>query len=130
MQINKNLVAISLVLAASVAKADTAAKAIDLSKLYEHFEKSGYSSLEIMESTKRVQISGVVLDIGQSFIGNSIVKLGAHPNSQELARLAAADDVQEKKIKSLQAGAKLKAICDLAFSSGTQYMSFQRCVFK
>lgn len=105
-------------------------KAADLSKLYERFEEAGYSTLELMENTKRVLISGVVLDVGQSLNGNPIFKVGAHPNSQELARLTAADDTQENKLNALQAGVKFKAVCDLAFSSGAQYMSFQGCVFK
>jgi len=58
------------------------------------------------------------------------LKVGAHANSQELARLAAADDAQENKLRALQAGAKFRAICDLAFSSGSPYMSFQGCFFK
>ncbi|MFS2026775.1 hypothetical protein [Massilia sp. CT11-137] len=83
-----------------------------------------------METTKQVLISDIALDVGQSFSGDSILKIGAHAGSQELARLTAADDAQENKLKALQAGAKFKTICDLAFSSGTQYMSFQGCVFK
>jgi hypothetical protein len=83
-----------------------------------------------METTKRVLISGVVLDVSQSFSSNSILKVGVHANSQELARLTAADETQENKLKTLQAGAKFKAVCDLAFSSGAQYMSFEECVFK
>ena len=35
-----------------------------------------------------------------------------------------------KAVDSLQTGVKFKAVCDLAFSSGAQYMSFQGCVFK
>jgi hypothetical protein len=120
----------SVILAASMATAESAPKAVDLSKLYGRFKKAGHSSLELMETTKRVLISGVALDVSQSFSGNSILKVGAHANSQELARLTAADDAQENKLKVLQAGAKFKAVCDLAFSSGAQYMSFQGCVFK
>lgn len=117
-------------LAASMAMAEPALKAVDLSKLYERFEKAGYSSLELMETTKRVLISGIVLDVSQSFSGNSILKVGMHANSQELARLIAADDTQENKLNALRAGAKFKAVCDLAFSSGAQYMSFEGCIFK
>jgi hypothetical protein len=58
------------------------------------------------------------------------LKVGVHANSQELERLTSADDAQESKLKALQAGAKFTAICDLAFSSGAQYMSFQGWVFK
>lgn len=130
MQIKKNIVAAIVILAASMATAEPAPKPVDLSKLYGRFEKAGYISLNLMETTKRVLISGVALDVSQSFSGNSIVKAGAHPNSQELARLTAADDAQENKLKAMQAGAKFKAVCDLAFSSGAQYMSFQECVFK
>lgn len=130
MQFKKIIVAATLMLAASMAMAESAPKAVDLNKLYGHFEKSGYSSLELMETTKRVLISGVALDVTQSFSGNSILKVGAHANSQELARLTAADETQENKLKALQAGAKFKAVCDLAFSSGAQYMSFEGCVFK
>lgn len=83
-----------------------------------------------MNTTKRVLILGIVLDVGESFSGNLILKVGAHANSQELARLSAADDAQEDKIRALQAGTQFKAVCDLAFSSGTQYMSFEECVFK
>ena len=83
-----------------------------------------------MEATKQVLISGVVLDVSESFSGNSILKVGTPANSQELARLSAADDAQEDKLNALQAGIKFKAVCDLAFSSGARYMSFQNCVFK
>lgn len=130
MQFKRIIVTASVIVAASTAIAEPAPKAVDLSKLYGLFEKSGYSSLELMETTKRVLISGVALDVGQSLSGNLILKVGAHANSQELARLTAADDTQENKLKALQAGAKFKAVCDLAFSSGAQYMSFQECVFK
>lgn len=59
-------------------------------------KKNGYSSLELMETTKRVLISGVTLEVSESLSGNSILKAGAYANSQELARLSAADDTQEK----------------------------------
>lgn len=130
MQVKKIVVATSVMLAVSIAMAEPAPKAVDLDKLFGRFEKAGYSSLELMETTKRVLISGVVLDVSQSFSGDSILKVGVHANSQELARLTAADDAQENKLKALQAGAKFKAVCDLAFSSGAQYMSFQGCVFR
>lgn len=130
MQFKKIIVAASILLAASMATAESAPKAVDLNKLHGQFEKAGYSSLELMESTKRVLISGVALDVSQSFSGNSILKVGAHANSRELARLTAADDTQENKLNALQAGAKFKAVCDLAFSSGAQYMSFEGCFFK
>jgi hypothetical protein len=130
MHIKKIILTAIVVLAASGAKSEPTPKPIDLNKLYGLFEKSGYSSLDLIETTKRVQISGVALDISQSFSGNSIVKVGAHANSRELARLTAADNTQENKLKALQVGAKFKAVCDLAFSSGAQYMSFEQCVFK
>lgn len=130
MQLKNNIIAASIMLAASMATAEPTPKAVDLSKLYERFEKSGYSSLELMDTTKRVLISGIALDVSESFSGNSVLKVGAHANSQELARLTAADDTQESKLKALRAGAKFKAVCDLAFSSGAQYMSFEGCVFK
>lgn len=130
MRDKKIIVAASVILAASMATAEPTPKFVDLSKLYGRFEKAGYSSLELMEPTKQVLISGVVLNVSQSFSGNSILKAGAQANSQELARLTAADDVQENKLKTLQAGAKFKAACDLAFSSGAQYMSFEGCTFK
>jgi len=129
-QLKKIIVTASVILAATMAMAESAPKAVDLSELYGRFEKSGYSSLELMDTTKRVLISGVALDVSQSFSGNSILKVGAYANSQELARLTAADNAQKNKLKALQAGTKFKAVCDLAFSSGAQYMSFQRCVFK
>jgi hypothetical protein len=113
-----------------MAMAEPSPKAVDLNKLYGLFEKAGYSSLELMETTKRVLISGAALDVSQSFSGNSILKVGTPGNSHELARLTAADDAQENKLKDLRAGAKFKAICDLAFSSGAQYMSFEGCVFE
>lgn len=130
MNFKKTIVAASVILAASMAMAESASKAVDLSKLYGRFEKAGHSSLELMETTKRVLISGVALDVSQSFNGNSILKVGAHANSRELARLTAADDTQENKLNALQAGAKFRAVCDLAFSSGAQYMSFEGCVFE
>jgi hypothetical protein len=126
----KIIVALSVMLASSMTMSEPAPKSVNLSKLYEIFEKAGYSSLELMEATKRVFISGVALDVSESFSDNSILKVGARANSKELARLTAADDVQENKLKSLQPGAKFNAICDLAFSSGAQYMSFEDCVFK
>ena len=131
MRSKKIIVGGSVVLAASMAMAEPAPKAVDLGKLYGIFEKSEYSSLELMEGTKRVLISGAVLDVSQSFSGNSILKVGTPGNPHELARLSAADDdAQENKLKALQAGAKFKAVCDLAFSSGAQYMSFEGGVFK
>jgi hypothetical protein len=39
--------------------------------------------------------------------------------------MSAADGSHENKLKNLQAGAKFKAIYDLTFSSGTQYISFK-----
>jgi hypothetical protein len=129
-KLKKIIVAAGVILAASIATAESEPKAIDLSKLYGRFEKSGYSSLELMETTKQVLISGTALDVSQSFNGNSILIVGAHANSQELARLTAANDTQENKLKAFKAGSKFKAVCDLAFSSGTQYMSFEECVFK
>lgn len=130
MQLKKIILTASTVLASSVAMAESVPKTADLNKLYIRFEKAGYSSLDLMDSTKRVQISGVVLDAGQSLIGNSILKVGVNPGAQELARRAAADDASEIKLRALQPGAKFKAVCDLAFSSGTTYLSFQECVFK
>jgi hypothetical protein len=126
----KKIIAASAILATSMAMAEPAPKAVDLGKLYGQFEKAGYSSQELMETTKRVLISGVALDVSESFGGDSILKVGARANSKELARLTAADDAQENKLNAMQVGAKFKAVCDLAFSSGTQYMSFQDCVFK
>lgn len=75
-----------------------------------------------METTKQVLISGVVLDASQSFSGNSILKVGVHANSQELARLAAADDAQENKLNALKTGAKFKAVCDGLLLRGTIYV--------
>jgi hypothetical protein len=129
-QFKKSVVAASGMLIASMAMAEPAPKAVDLGKLYDRFEKAGYSSLELMGTTKRVLISGVALDVSESFSGNSILKVGVRTKSQELARLTAADDTQDNKLKALQAGAKFKAVCDLAFSSQAQYMSFEGCVFK
>lgn len=130
MQLKYIIVAVSAAIATSAAIAESAPKTVDLSKIYGHYERAGYSSLEIMETTKHVLISGVVLNTGQSLIGNSILKVGAHANAKELARLTSANDTQENKLNSLQPGARFKASCDLAFSSGTQYMSFQNCYFK
>lgn len=130
MHFEKTAVAASAILAASIAMAESTPKAVDLGTLYKQFQKDGYSSLELMETTKQVLISGTILDVSQSLNGNSILKVSAHASSQELARLSAADTAQENKLKSMQAGVKFKAVCDLAFSSGAQYMSFQGCVFK
>jgi hypothetical protein len=126
----KTCMVASLLLVSSTAVAESVQKAIDLTKLYEIYEKSGYSSLELTTANRRVLISGIALDVGQSFTGSSILKVSAHANPQELARLTAADDANENKLKSVQAGAKFKAVCDLGFTSGTQYLSFQGCVFK
>ncbi len=130
MQVKKIIVMTSVAVAASIAMAEQAPRALDLSNLYSLFEKAGYSSLELMDTTQRVLISGVALDVSESFDGNSILKVGAHANSQELARLTAADDAQENKLKGMRPGVKFKAVCDLSFSSGARYMSFQSCVFK
>jgi hypothetical protein len=129
-QYKEIIVAASITLVASMAMAEPAPKPVDLNKLYGNFEKSGYSSIELMESKRHVLISGMILDVSQSFNGNSILKIGVRDNLQELARMTAADDAQENTLKTLQAGDKFKAICDLAFSSGAQYMSFEDCVFK
>ncbi|AVR97038.1 hypothetical protein [Pseudoduganella armeniaca] len=130
MQFTKIVAAASLALAASMAMAQSAPKSVDLAKLYGRYEKAGYSSLELLETSKGVLISGVVLGVGESFDGNSILKAGARANSPEIARLSAADEAQGNKLNALQAGAKFSAVCDLGFSSGARYMSFQDCVFK
>jgi len=130
MHFKKISLAASAIFVTSMAIAESAPKIVELRKLYGQFEKAGYSSMDLMESTKRVQISGVALDVSQSFSANSILRVGEQANSQELARLTAADDAQENKLKALRPGARFKAVCDLAFSSGTQYMSFQGCIFK
>ncbi|GGY74587.1 hypothetical protein ACFFTM_00600 [Pseudoduganella plicata] len=130
MQSRAIFAAASIMLASSMAMAGPAPKAVDLAKLYGHFEKAGYSSLELMKATKQVLISGIVLEVAESFSGNSILKVGTPANPQELARLSAADDAQEDKLNALQAGIKFKAVCDLACSSGVRYMSFQNCVIK
>lgn len=127
---NRFIAALSVVLVASIAMAEPAPKAADLGKLYGLFKKAGFSSLELMETTQQVMISGVAIEVSESFDGNLILKAGVHANSPEIARLTAVDDAQENMLKAVQAGAKFKAICDLTFSSGTHYMSFQRCVFK
>jgi hypothetical protein len=124
MQFKKIAAAASLIVAASFTMAEPAQKSVDLGKLYTLFERSGYSSLELMETTKHVLISGVALDVSQSLNGNPILRAGASANSKELARLTAADDAQENKLQALETGMKFKAVCDLAFSSGSQYMSF------
>jgi hypothetical protein len=120
----------SLILISSFAMAESAQRTADLSKLYGIYEKSGYSSLELTKANNRVLISGIALEVGDSFTGNSILKVGARANSQELARLTAADEMNENKLRSFQTGAKINAVCDLGFTSGTQYLSFQECIFK
>jgi hypothetical protein len=130
MQLKGIIAGASIIFVASMAMAESTPKTVDLGKLHESFEEAGYSSLELMDATKQIMISGVVLDVTQSFNGNSILKVGVRAHGQELARLTPADDAQENKLKAMQAGAKFKAICDLAFSSGTQYMSFEECAFK
>ena len=86
MHFKKIIVTASVILAASGAMAESAPKAVDLGKLYGLFEKAGYSSLELIETTQRVLISGVALDVSESFNGNSILKVGVHANSQEFAK--------------------------------------------
>lgn len=130
MSFKRIIVAAGLVLAASAVMAESAPKAVDLDKLYGRFEKAGYSSLELIDSTKGGLLSGVVLAVGESLDGGSILNVGTQANGRELARLSAADDAQENKLKAMHPGAKVKAICDLAFSSGTKYMAFEGCVFK
>jgi hypothetical protein len=130
MKLRKITMAASVVLATSMAMAESAPRAVDLKKLYARYEKAGYSSLELIDTTKRVLISGIVLDVGESLNGNLVLAVGVHANSQQLARLTSADDAQESKLKSLQVGAKVMAVCDLAFSSGAQHFSFQECSFK
>jgi len=122
--------AASITAVTCIAIAEPAPKSIDLNKLYGQFEKSGYSTLELLNTTKQVLVSGTVLDISQSFSGSSILKAGTHADSQELARLTTGDDAQENKMKLLKIGSNFKAICNIGFSSGTQYIPFQDCVFK
>lgn len=122
--------AASITAVACIAIAEPAPKSIDLNKLYGQFEKSGHSTLELLNTTQQVLVSGTVLDISQSFSGSSILKAGTHADSQELARLTTGDDAQENKMKLLKIGSKFKAICNIGFSSGTQYIPFQDCVFK
>lgn len=99
MNFKKIIVTSSIISLTSLAVAEPPTKAIDLKKLYAFYEKSGYSSLELIESTKSVLISGVVLDVTQSFAGNSILKVSVRADTRELARLAAADDSQETKLR-------------------------------
>ena len=73
MQTKKIMVAASVMLAAFTAMAEPAVKAVDLIKLHGRFESAGYSSLDLMDTTKRVQISGVVLDVSQSLDRKSVV---------------------------------------------------------
>lgn len=82
MQSEKIAIAAGAILAASTAMADSAPKPFDLNKIYAHYEKAGHSSLELMDSTKRALISGIVLDVNQSFNGNSILKVNKNSNSQ------------------------------------------------
>lgn len=130
MHFKKTSMLANLMLVASMSVAQSAQKTVDLNTLYGIYEKSGYSSLELIKANRHVLISGIALDVGHSISGNSVLKVGVHANSQELARLAAADDTNENKLKGFQAGAKFKAICDLGFTSGARYLSFQECVFK
>ena len=74
--------------------------------------------------------TGIKIVGAERISGYAILKIGTNADSREFARLTAADEAQENKLKALRAGAKFKAICDLAFSSGSKYMSFQDCVFK
>ena len=130
MNVKQCILAASITTVTCIAFAEPAPKSIDLNNLYGQFEKSGYSTLELMDTTKQVLVSGTVLDISQSFSGSAILKVGTHANSQELARLTTGDDTQQNKLKLLKIGSNFKAICDLGFSSGTQYITFQDCVFK
>jgi hypothetical protein len=63
MDVKKCILATSIITLAHIALAEPAPKSIDLNKLYGKFEKSGYSTLELMDTTKQVLISGAVLDI-------------------------------------------------------------------
>ena len=130
MNVKQFILAASITTVACIALAEPAPKSIDLNKLYGQFEKSGYSTLELMDTTKQVLVSGTVLDISQSFSGSSILKAGTRADSQELARLTTGDDAQENKMKLLKIGSNFNAICNIGFSSGTQYIPFQDCVFK
>jgi len=130
MNFKQCIFAASITTVACIAFSEPAPKSIDLNKLYGQFEKSGYSTLELMDTTKKVLVSGTVLDISQSFSGSFILKAGTHADSQELARLTTGNDAQENKLKLLKIGSNFKAVCDLGFSSGTQYIPFQDCVFK
>ena len=130
MNFKHRISAASITAVTCIAIAEPAPKSIDLNKLYGQFEKSGYSTLELLNTTKQVLVSGTVLDISQSFSGSSILKAGTHADSQELARLTTGDDAQENKMKLLKIGSNFKAICNIGFSSGTQYIPFQDCFFK
>ncbi len=65
-----------VILAVSMATAQAAPTIIYSAKLYEHFEKAGFSSLELMDSARTVSISGIALNVGQSFSGKSILYAG------------------------------------------------------
>ena len=129
----------SLLLAASVSvAAEAVPKEISLGKLHQKYVKAGYSSMDLPEFEKRVAFSGVAISEPTkgfrrgpaSAGGGALLKAGVAGSENELARLVARDAAHEAKMEALKAGSEFKAVCTVAFASGTGYIPLQDCVFR
>ncbi|WP_126284775.1 hypothetical protein [Burkholderia stagnalis] len=103
---------------------------VGLRDLYQRYVDAGYSALNFSELNGQVFVSGVALKFTESISGGVMLIAGDKSSSDELARISAADDDGDRRLKSLKIGKPFKAICDLGFTSGSEWMSLQNCIVK
>lgn len=102
----------------------------NLTKLYQRFEKSNFSTMSMPELNKQVLVSGVVVENSKGFSGTILHAAAPSNPGKIVARLTASDDSEEAIMEALSIHSNFKAVCTLAFSSGTDYLALQDCVFK
>lgn len=124
-----SLLVILLGVVASSVSAQTTER-IDLGDLYEQYENNNLSSMSMPQFGQEVMVLGEVIGASKGITGNLILSAGSQDYEGELARLTPMDEDEEKKMARLQEGAPFQAICSLAMTMGSDWMSLQKCVFK
>lgn len=108
-------------------------KKISLHSLYSSYAAHNYSVISMPEfgDDKELMVSGIVIDHSAAAFGGAMMIVGdsAMPG-KELARMAAYDGNEERKMSALPKGEKFVAICALGFTSGSEWMSLSDCVIK
>jgi hypothetical protein len=109
----------------------TKAKEVTLFDLYSRYVKAGRSVSALPEfgDDKEVLVSGIVLDHQTSFSGDSTMSAGDPRSDDELARLGAFDEAEDKKMDAIPVGAKFKAVCTIDYAT-MPALSLSNCVFK